>query len=268
MPRPFAVGAFFIEHRPAMALVTNVNQRTAAINLVLLEDNGEAAGEIRQMFASLGAADTQDTGLAFAKGFQCSLTGQQWLILSTGGYSAHPFVWLAVRQVLQFHTVGLILGLAKGFWLTPEDEPAVHTVAAAAAQPYPALYENRDPYAPSSSGDAVYKPGTPLLRNGPELPATVTAYARHPQQNGGLRPWTREQFGAMSSKGPKVYSELPAGVYEGCQLMPHIPALCLCDTRPFDRRDDNPPLSRASLVALKDYMDLPVTAGPSDPHPR
>lgn len=220
-----------------------------------------------ELFYALLAAMTTNAkanrpvGAAYATCHEVDYGINQWLIMLQNPVNAHPFVWLALKTLLRSFPLRTVLSISRG-----ADLAGLHTLGTwyrineARAVPYPAIYRNVDPYATSKPGTDVYSArhataGSPSVLPF-EMPIATAGYAKHPEYEGALTPWSDEQFRRLLDDGIGVYSEIPAGILDAgsSQDLADAEIICLVETVPDLQSPFNDP--QTSLSRILQTMDV------------
>lgn len=195
---------------------------------------------------------TGGTGFTQSRRFRINGTNFNFLLISPE--NAHPFTFLTLGQRTLNRHVPLIVAVTQSQVLRRDLYPGdIAIVFDAIALPYPALYQNIDPQQPAREQRESYsaKPDVAAAFSNfaqsvtlPQIwqnsvPTVRCAYTKHPTLNGGMEPWTPEQWTAIKASGVDTIAQTPAGVYEAQSLSPDSAVICFNMIKGYADRPEN-----------------------------
>ncbi len=221
----------------------------AEAEIIILLDNPDLYREVTILLRKLISAnqpamtisELTSGGTGFTQSRRFKVNDVRFNFLLINPENAHPFAYLTLGQRALRRRVPLVVAISQA--RTFKDglfAGDIALVSNAIALPYPALFQNRNPFSPNEPTTEVYSANPEVLGSFSKFADTVTSpklwqvkipivksgYTKHPTHGGGLHPWAPEQFEQMKESGIDTVAETPSGVYEFQQLSPATSVVC------------------------------------------
>jgi len=212
------------------------------LHKIILLDNSDIYRAVTRLLERRGS-NLSPSGAGFAQGCQTKIGDVVWHILKIQAEHSHRLSYLSLVEFSMRKPLDTVIGIcgAHSFRnsLYPGDLALVHT---ASALPYPALFENRNPYAEQVVETERYLAKQEVLDAfahsidtrlnqftwQSSVPPVHSALLKHPREEKSLKPWAEEQFRYLRQQDVDVLADMPVGLYEAQTELPDTKLIGIC----------------------------------------